>query len=172
MSKHHHNSHYNYYDYPRNNFSIKNILGKAFDLLFTNFLSSKGLLKTSPNNDNYENKGGLLNTLLSFANGFNNNNYRGDSMTNNNNPKNHKNEKNTNTTELGDTLNSILQNIDMNQILQILASNTAQNNNRNQNTSSAANNGQNPLASLINGLTSPEILEQLTEAINKTKNNK
>jgi len=172
MSKHHHHDHCNYYDYPQHNFNIRSILGKIIESLFTNFLSSKGLLK---NNDGYENNGGgLLNTLLSFTNGFNNNNYRGDSMSNNTNSKNHKNDKNhnTNTPELGDTLNSILQNIDMNQILQILASNTSQNNNRNQKASSADVNGQNPLAALLNGLASPEILEQLTEAINKTKNNK
>lgn len=180
MSKHHHHGHYGYYNYPTNNFSLKNILSKAFDLLLKNFLSSKGLLTNSAsngdygNNNSYGNNGGLLNTILGFANGFNNNNYRGDSMSNSNNNKNHKNEKSSNidTSELGDTLNSILQNIDMNQILQILAANTTQNNNRTKNSASSNNNEQNPLASLINGLTSPEILEQLTEALNKSKNNK
>jgi len=173
MSRHHHHSHSNYHNYPQKSFNFRNILGKIFDSLFTNYLSSKGILRNSPNNDGGENnRGGLLNTLLSFTNGLNNNNYRGDSMSNNN--KNHKSEKpaNINNSELGDTLNSILQNIDMNQILQILSANTAQNSNRNKNAPSTDNNEQNPLAALINGLTSPEILEQLTEAINKSKNSK
>jgi len=178
MSSHHHHHHkYNNYASPYGSINLKNILGKVFNMFLNRFLSSNGLLARSDNEeDSNSNGSGLINNLFNFANGFNNsnsnNNYRGEKMSSNKSSKNTKNDKDINTSELGDTLNAILQNIDMNQILQILTNQSAEANNKTKQNSSSNNNGQNPLASLLNSLTSEEVLAQLTEAINKTKENK